>query len=74
MTQDVASVTPDASYREIVDVLIDRGVSAVPVVDADGIVVGVVSEADLLRHVENVGDRGTRRTEQPKPTLRSRPS
>jgi CBS domain-containing protein len=67
MTQDVVSVTPDTSYREIVDVLIDRGVSAAPVVDADGIVMGVVSEADLLRHMENVGHRGAapHRTTEP---------
>jgi CBS-domain-containing membrane protein len=64
MTRDVASVAPDASYREIVDLLIDCEVRAVPVVDADGRVVGIVSEADLLRDVEVVGQHATLATGQ----------
>ncbi|MEV4624234.1 CBS domain-containing protein [Asanoa sp. NPDC049573] len=61
MTRDVVSVAPDASYREVVNALIDRAVSAAPVVDAVGRVVGVVSEADLLHKVEAVGDERHRR-------------
>lgn len=61
MTNDVVSVTPDASYREVVNVLVDSGVSAAPVVDARGRVVGVVSEADLLHKVEAIGDERHRR-------------
>ncbi|WP_245871240.1 CBS domain-containing protein [Asanoa hainanensis] len=61
MTHDVVSVAPDASYREVVNVLVDSGVSAAPVVDARGHVVGVVSEADLLHKVEAVGDEAHRR-------------
>jgi CBS domain-containing protein len=61
MTRDVVSVAPDASYREVVDALVDSGVSAAPVVDAGGRVVGVVSEADLLHKVEAVGDERHRR-------------
>jgi CBS-domain-containing membrane protein len=65
MTRDVASVPPDASYREVVDLLIDRGVSAAPVVDAGGQVLGVVSEADLLHKVEAVGAQERRRIIRP---------
>lgn len=61
MTRDVLSVTLGTSYREIVDALVDRKVSAAPVVDDDGRVVGVVSEADLLHKVEFVGDEQHRR-------------
>ena len=61
MTRDVVSVAPDASYREVVDALVDSGVSAAPVVDARGRVLGVVSEADLLHKVEAVGDERHRR-------------
>ena len=61
MTRDVVSVAPDASYREVVNALVDSGVSAAPVVDAVGRVVGVVSEADLLHKVEAVGDERHRR-------------
>lgn len=52
MTADVVSVPQDALFREIVQVLTRRGVSAVPVVDANRRVLGVVSEADLLPKVE----------------------
>ena len=65
MTRDVASVSPDASYREVVDLLTDRGISAVPVVDAGGQVLGVVSEADLLHKVEAVGAQERRRIIRP---------
>ncbi len=55
MTTAVATVRADTPYKEIVDVLIERGVSAVPVLDVVGHVVGVVSEADLLHKVELAG-------------------
>jgi CBS domain-containing protein len=48
MTDDVATVRSDASYREMTTLLRARRVSGLPVVDAEGIVVGVVSETDLL--------------------------
>lgn len=65
MTSHVATVTPDATYQGVVNVLADRGVSAVPVVDADQRVVGVVSEADLLRRIE-------RPAQPPRPRLLER--
>jgi CBS domain-containing protein len=53
MTQPAISVAPDATIREVARALVDRGVSGLPVVDAGGRVVGVVSEGDLL--VKGVG-------------------
>ncbi|GIJ23580.1 CBS domain-containing protein [Micromonospora lutea] len=61
MTRDVVSVRPDTSYREVVDALVGRGVSAAPVVDEEGHVLGVVSEADLLHKIEAAGDERQRR-------------
>ncbi|SRR6266545_1530094 len=52
MTKDVVAVQEDTPYRDVVDLLISRRVSAVPVVDRSDRVVGVVSEADLLHKVE----------------------
>jgi predicted transcriptional regulator len=52
MTDRVIAVREVASYKEIVAALTRFGVSAVPVVDADHRVVGVVSEADLMAKVE----------------------
>jgi len=55
MTKAVVSVEQNASYRTLVDLLVGRRVSAVPVVDKFQHVVGVVSEADLLRKIEYAG-------------------
>lgn len=44
----VISVPVDAGYKDIARLLIEHGVSAVPVLDANGHVIGVVSEEDLL--------------------------
>ena len=60
MTQVVVSVEESAGYRTVVDLLIGRRISAVPVVDAFERVVGVVSEADLLRKIEYAGDEAPR--------------
>ncbi|MFE0514124.1 CBS domain-containing protein [Streptomyces sp. NPDC058964] len=48
MTHTVASVGRWASFKVIVEMMQDRGVSALPVLEGEGRVVGVVSEADLL--------------------------
>jgi CBS domain-containing protein len=52
MTRRVATVTEETGYKQIVEALTTNAVSAVPVVDADHRVVGVVSEADLLHKVD----------------------
>jgi CBS domain-containing protein len=48
MTTHVVAVTKDASFRDMAGLLRRHRVSAFPVVDADGKVIGVVSEADML--------------------------
>ncbi|MEV4331902.1 CBS domain-containing protein [Streptomyces sp. NPDC049597] len=48
MTRTPIAVGRRASYREIVELLARWKVSALPVLEGDGRVVGVVSEADLL--------------------------
>ena len=48
MTPDVITVSKDTSFEVIAAALREHRVSAFPVVDADGVVIGVVSEADML--------------------------
>jgi CBS domain-containing protein/PII-like signaling protein len=55
MTEKVVSVAEETPYKEIVEMLARHAVSAVPVVDRDRRVLGVVSEADLLHKVEFAG-------------------
>lgn len=69
MTTEVVSVNGSTPFKDIAEVLIAHGVSAVPVVDAENHVIGVVSEADLLRKEEF---REHYYAEGYKPPLRSR--
>jgi CBS domain-containing protein len=48
MTDNVIAVRREAEFKEIVEVMRRRRVSAFPVLDTDDRVIGVVSEADLL--------------------------
>jgi CBS-domain-containing membrane protein len=48
MTREVVTVDEQTPFREIARLLADCRISALPVLDAEGRVVGVVSEADLL--------------------------
>jgi CBS domain-containing protein len=48
MSHPVFTIGPDASIKEAAELLIDHAISALPVVDPSGRLVGIVSEADLL--------------------------
>lgn len=48
MSSPVVTVGPEAPFPEIVDRLLTAGISGVPVVDADGRLLGIVTEADLV--------------------------
>lgn len=55
MSDGVMSIAADATVLEAAGLLVGNRVSAMPVVDADGVMIGIVSEADLIGHA----DRGT---------------
>jgi CBS domain-containing protein len=57
MTPQVATVSPEASVEEAARLMLDRRISGLPVVDAAGAVVGLVTEGDLLRPSETGTDR-----------------
>ena len=48
MTSPVVTVPPDAQLKAVAALLVERGINAVPVVDAGDRLCGIVSEADLL--------------------------
>jgi CBS domain-containing protein len=56
LTRDVLCVRPETSVEEIRALMLDRGISGLPVVDADGKPVGVVSRGDVLRADRDRGD------------------
>jgi CBS domain-containing protein len=49
MTREVFTVGPDTSAKYAAEVLAERGFAALPVVDGDYELVGIVAEVDLLR-------------------------
>ena len=48
MTTSLVTVGPEATWKQVAERMIDAGVSGVPVVDGDGFLLGVVTEADLV--------------------------
>jgi CBS domain-containing protein len=61
MTTNVITVGPNTSVQEVATLLSERGISGVPVVDAQDRVVGIVSEGDLLHRVETGTERRVQR-------------
>lgn len=49
MTQRVYRVGPDSTVREVLDLISEHKLSAIPVVDDDRVVLGMVSDRDLMR-------------------------
>jgi CBS-domain-containing membrane protein len=58
MTKTVVVVGDSASFKEMVELMDEFRVSALPVLGADRRVVGIVSEADLLLKEERPGGQG----------------
>ena len=57
MTKDVVAVRSETSLKEVAALLGEHGFSGVPVVDAEGRVLGVVSEHDILAKERGGGTR-----------------
>jgi CBS domain-containing protein len=78
MTRAVVAVPEEAPFKDIVETLTTQRVSALPVIDAERRVVGVVSEADLLHKLDSPPgethrgflDRKQRRTARAKASAR----
>jgi CBS domain-containing protein len=52
MTRDVVSIAPDDSVLEAVRLMLQHKISGLPVIDAGGNLVGIVTEGDFLRRTE----------------------
>jgi CBS domain-containing protein len=58
MTRTVVAVTPETPLKDVAALMVAKGISGVPVVDAAGTVVGIVSEADFV--IKERGAEGVR--------------
>jgi CBS domain-containing protein len=56
MTSKVVTIGPEADIATIAQLLIDKNISGVPVVDAAGKLAGMVSEGDLLKQAGLAGE------------------
>ncbi len=59
MSDGVMSVTSDATVFDAAMLLVNTHVSAMPVVDKDGVMLGIVSEADLIARAIGGQAKGT---------------
>ncbi len=57
MTRNFLSISPDTSVAEAIRLMLDNRISGLPVIDAAGRLVGILTEGDLLRR----GETGTER-------------
>ena len=57
MTSEVITVDENASVQSVAKLMAKHGISAVPVVDKDNRVIGMVSEGDLLHRAETGTER-----------------
>lgn len=57
MRHRVVTIAPTASVAEAAQVMLEHGISGLPVVDAKGAIVGMVTEGDLLRRAETGTER-----------------
>jgi CBS domain-containing protein len=49
MSSPVATVPPDAQLKDVAAILVEHGINAAPLVDDGNRLLGIVSEADVLR-------------------------
>lgn len=61
MTINVITVAPDTPVQKLAQLLCERNISGVPVVDSNGRIVGIVTEGDLLHRTETATERHTER-------------
>jgi len=55
MTSKVCTIRPEASAQEIAQLLYRERISGAPVVDAEGRIIGIITEADIISKVDREG-------------------
>jgi CBS-domain-containing membrane protein len=66
MTTDAVTATTSTAFKDLVEILVRRRISGLPVLSRQGKVVGVVGEADLLMKEEVQQDPGARPARRPR--------
>lgn len=50
MSSPAVSITSDLTIKEALDLLADRNISGVPVVDSEDKVIGIISDTDIIKY------------------------
>lgn len=54
MTKEVITVSPETLVSELAKILAGKNIGGVPVVDADGVLVGIVTQSDLVERAQEL--------------------
>lgn len=54
MTKDVVTVTKETTIMELAEIFAKKHLSSLPVVDQDGMLIGIVTETDLVEQDRNL--------------------
>ncbi len=57
MTKNVVTAEPNTTVKQGAELMSQHRISAVPVLDKDGVLAGIVSEGDLMRRVEGAHEQ-----------------
>ena len=55
MTRNVYTTSPEVSVQEVAQLLVQKDISGVPVINRDGQIIGIVTEADIIGKVNREG-------------------
>lgn len=54
MTRDVITITPESSLKDACKILREKRISGLPVIDASGHIVGIVTVTDIMRIIGEI--------------------
>ena len=54
----IFTIGPEQTLREVVELLVQQNIGALPVVDDGGKLTGIISERDIIRHMAETGTLG----------------
>lgn len=57
MTREVATVFPEMTLATAIEAMVSQDIGHLPVTDADGLLVGMLSKSDVVRELHSSGDR-----------------
>lgn len=54
-SHEIITIGPEQTLQEVVQILVQHNIGALPVLDETGKLVGIISERDVIRHIAGAG-------------------